>query len=73
MLWCDSVAPFGKPVVPEVYWMLIGSSKPSAAARSRQRGGARPVSGRDQRVPVGLADETRAELGQAATSATIAR
>ena len=27
MLWCDSVAPFGVPVVPEVYWMLIGSSK----------------------------------------------
>ena len=25
MLRCDSVAPFGKPVVPEVYWMLIGS------------------------------------------------
>jgi len=24
MLWCDSVAPFGKPVVPDVYWMLIG-------------------------------------------------
>ena len=27
MLWCESVAPFGKPVVPDVYWMLIGSSK----------------------------------------------
>ena len=29
MLWCDSVAPFGKPVVPEVYWMLMGSSRSS--------------------------------------------
>jgi hypothetical protein len=26
MLWCESVAPLGKPVVPDVYWMLIGSS-----------------------------------------------
>ncbi len=26
MLWCVSVAPFGNPVVPDVYWMLIGSS-----------------------------------------------
>ena len=34
MLWCDSVAPFGNPVVPDVYWMLIGSSKLSVAARS---------------------------------------
>ena len=25
MLWCESVAPLGKPVVPLVYWMLIGS------------------------------------------------
>ncbi len=25
MLRCESVAPLGKPVVPEVYWMLIGS------------------------------------------------
>ena len=32
----ESVAPLGKPVVPEVYWMLIGSSAPSAAIRSRQ-------------------------------------
>ena len=34
MLWWDSVAPFGNPVVPLVYWMLIGSSKPSTASRS---------------------------------------
>ena len=25
MLRCDRVAPLGKPVVPLVYWMLIGS------------------------------------------------
>jgi hypothetical protein len=25
MLWWLSVAPLGNPVVPEVYWMLIGS------------------------------------------------
>ena len=30
MLWWLSVAPFGKPVVPLVYWMLIGSSESSA-------------------------------------------
>ena len=46
MLWCDSVAPLGKPVVPEVYWMLIGSSNDSVAARSRRAAGSarRPVS-----------------------------
>ena len=26
MLRCDRVAPLGKPVVPDVYWMLMGSS-----------------------------------------------
>ena len=26
MLWCVSVAPLGVPVVPDVNWMLIGSS-----------------------------------------------
>ena len=34
MLWCESVAPLGKPVVPLVYWMLIGSSKDSSAMRA---------------------------------------
>src|SRR6476620_1091748 len=33
MLWWDSVAPLGNPVVPEVYWMLIGSSALSSACR----------------------------------------
>ena len=27
MLWWESVAPLGRPVVPEVYWMLTGSSR----------------------------------------------
>ncbi len=36
MLWWESVAPLGNPVVPEVYWMLMGSSaERAAAARSR--------------------------------------
>jgi hypothetical protein len=34
MLWWDSVAPFGEPVVPDVNWMLIGSSNWSDASRS---------------------------------------
>src|SRR3954462_3882762 len=37
MLWCDNVAPLGKPVVPDVYWMLIGSSNDSVASRSCNR------------------------------------
>ena len=32
MLRWVSVAPFGNPVVPDVYWMLIGSSGPQARA-----------------------------------------
>ncbi len=34
MLRWVSVAPFGNPVVPDVYWMLIGSSGVSRASRS---------------------------------------
>jgi len=34
-LWCESVAPFGNPVVPLVYWMLIASVKSSSADRAR--------------------------------------
>src|SRR5437773_77390 len=34
MLWWERVAPLGKPVVPEVYWMLIGSSNCSVASSS---------------------------------------
>lgn len=33
-LRCDSVAPLGTPVVPDVYWMLIGSSGLNAALAS---------------------------------------
>ncbi|SLI19425.1 Uncharacterised protein [Mycobacteroides abscessus subsp. abscessus] len=39
MLWWLSVAPLGKPVVPEVYWMLIGSSMVSSAPSSANRTG----------------------------------
>ena len=35
MLRCDRVAPLGRPVVPEVYWMLIGS--PGSQARQSLR------------------------------------
>ena len=33
MLWCVSVAPLGLPVVPLVYWMLMGSSVSSCSSR----------------------------------------
>ena len=33
-LWWLKTTPFGKPVVPLVYWMLTGSSKSREAARS---------------------------------------
>ena len=39
MLWCVSIAPLGKPVVPEVYWMLMTSSKSSEACRSTSASG----------------------------------
>lgn len=31
--------PLGKPVVPDVYWMLIGSSQDSSASRAASRSG----------------------------------
>src|SRR4029078_575348 len=34
MLWWVSVAPLGKPVVPDVYWMLMASSNCSQDSRS---------------------------------------
>src|SRR3712207_8590295 len=44
-LWWVSVAPLGKPVVPDVYWMLIGSSAESSVSRSASffRSPSRPV------------------------------
>ena len=36
MLWWDRVAPLGNPVVPDVYWMLIGWSKSSSASPERE-------------------------------------
>ena len=41
MLWWVRVAPLGKPVVPLVYWMLIGSSKSSCSGRPRTSPGGR--------------------------------
>ena len=83
MLWCDSVAPLGKPVVPLVYWMLIASSKDSVAARAASSsravaGVAAPAVPRCLRelVPLGGADEDHLlQLGQdrPRTSSIIAR
>src|SRR5258706_89196 len=44
MLWCESVAPLGNPVVPLVYWMLMGSSKARAASRRCSASGPAPPS-----------------------------
>src|SRR4029450_8803209 len=52
MLWCDRVAPLGNPAVPEVYWMLMGSSNWSRASRSRSRStGTRPAPARSSPPP----------------------
>ena len=66
MLWCESVAPFGKPVVPDVYWMLIGwsnvepglallrsslGSTPSARARNASQPSPSSI---DSRRPLGV-------------------
>ena len=45
------VAPLGKPVVPEVYWMLIGSCGSSDAARVRRSSGADALAGGQQARP----------------------
>ena len=52
MLWCDSVAPFGKPVVPEVYWMLMGSSKESCASRAESAVASSSELVCDERIPL---------------------
>ena len=44
MLWWDSVAPLGNPVVPEVYWMLIGSSALSVVLIAASAAGSAPRS-----------------------------
>ena len=43
MLWCVSVAPLGLPVVPLVYWMLIGSSVSSCSSRCPTSDGSTPA------------------------------
>ena len=60
MLRWVSVAPLGNPVVPDVYWMLIGSSGRRPARSGRQlavRDGTTAAG--DQLVPVVLPEEHR--------------
>ena len=38
MLWWESVAPLGLPVVPDVNWMLVGSSLNSDVTRQLEEG-----------------------------------
>ena len=52
MLWWLSVAPLGKPVVPLVYWMLIGSSNWVARLALRQFLGADALAAGDEPLPV---------------------
>ena len=75
MLWWVSVAPLGAPVVPLVYWMLIGSSQSSAAMRARSSRFGRPRLAGGQRVPLGRVEEDDVlERGSPSrTSSTIAR
>ena len=61
MLWCESVAPFGKPVVPDVYWMLIGSSKSSSASRARRSPPGRASARARRLVPVLAEDDPLAQ------------
>ena len=61
-----SMAPLGKPVVPEVYWMLIGSSNWSAASRpGAQLLGDRSPLG-EQLLPVAVEEDDALESGQLA-------
>jgi len=45
VVWCDSVAPFGNPVVPLVYWMLIGRRSPARPSAPRPAGPSPPAIG----------------------------
>ena len=74
MLRWVSVAPFGKPVVPDVYWMLIGSSGPQLRPPLVQRG--RRDAGRVRHSSSHSGDQrkiARSSAGRSArTSSTIA-
>ena len=60
MLRWVRVAPFGNPVVPDVYWMLIGSSGRSRRrAARRARASVDPAGAGDELVPVVLPEEHR--------------
>ncbi len=60
MLWWVSVAPFGSPVVPEVNWMLIGSSNCRMPASFRQ---SRPLRGAAHFVYAGERNRARHGIG----------
>ena len=66
MLWCVSVAPLGKPVVPEVYWMLMASSneRPFAGLQVGER---HLVALLVQAVPIVVEHQRPLQLGAAAT------
>src|SRR3954465_6484982 len=53
MLWWLSVAPLGKPVVPLVYWMLIGSSNCRPEERLRSASGSVPSASAGRASPSG--------------------
>ena len=61
MLWCESVAPLGAPVVPEVNWMLIGSSGCSAASRAARRRSVTLLAVGEEALPVVLEHERLAQ------------
>src|SRR6516165_5895808 len=70
ILWCDRVAPLGKPVVPEVNWMLIGSSNCSfgASAPIHSASAARPRANLGEaegsRMPTVAQEDDRAKRRQ---------
>ncbi len=57
MLRCDRVAPLGEPVVPEVYWMLIGSPGCRPCHPGAQGGRGHLVGAMPQAFPIGGAQE----------------
>jgi hypothetical protein len=72
MLWWERVAPFGNPVVPEVYWMLIGSSQDSSGyTASRPARPARPANSPQLGSPMYTTSRNPRHLPR--TSSTIAR
>ena len=67
MLKCDSVAPFGAPVVPLVNWMLIASSGSSAARQRVEPAALRRPAEREQPAHT---TEQRGGTGSSSSSTT---